>query len=488
MINIASILKSKEHVNIEVKSAGKGIPNSIWDTYSSFCNTFGGTIILGIAEDKVTKNFIPKGIENPQQMLSDIWNTLNNRQKVSANILLEHHVYPVDYNGMSFIVIEVPRADRRDKPIFIGHDMFKGTFRRNHEGDYHCSAEEVKSMLRDQTDTSQDALVLENLLISDLNQDSVHRYRILFNNLKPDHIWAKLGNEEFLLKIGAARKSQNDGKIHPTLGGLIFFGDFITITDELPNYFLDYREHLSSDIRWSDRVSSGDGTWSGNIFDFYYKVIDRLTADIKKPFKLDSNLLRVDDTSIHKSLRECLANALIHADFYGRRGIIVDKEFRKITISNPGTFRISIDEAIAGGISDARNGKIFNMFSLINVGERSGTGICDVYHVWDENGFKKPTFTETVNPERVVLTLQTEVDGNIDNTDGNSDGNPDGNLTQNEMLVLQVISQTPGLSAAKVGSHIGISKPSVERVLHSLKKKGIIRREGSTRGKWIILR
>ena len=128
------------------------------------------------------------------------------------------------------------------------------------------------------------------------------------------------------------------------------------------------------------------------------------------------------------------------------------------------------------------------MFSLINVGERSGTGICDVYHVWDENGFKKPTFTETVNPERVVLTLQTEVDGNIDNTDGNSDGNPDGNLTQNEMLVLQVISQTPGLSAAKVGSHIGISKPSVERVLHSLKKKGIIRREGSTRGKWIILR
>ena len=488
MINIASILKSKEHVNIEVKAAGKGIPNSIWDTYSSFCNTFGGTIILGIAEDKVTKSFIPKGIENPQQMLSDIWNTLNNRQKVSANILLEHHVYPVDYNGMSFIVIEVPRAARRDKPIFIGHDMFKGTFRRNHEGDYHCSAEEVKSMLRDQTDTSQDALVLENLLISDLNQDSVHRYRILFNNLKPDHIWAKLGNEEFLLKIGAARKSQNDGKIHPTLGGLIFFGDFITITDELPNYFLDYREHLSSDIRWSDRVSSGDGTWSGNIFDFYYKVIDRLTADIKKPFKLDSNLLRVDDTSIHKSLRECLANALIHADFYGRRGIIVDKEFRKITISNPGTFRISIDEAIAGGISDARNGKIFNMFSLINVGERSGTGICDVYHVWDENGFKKPTFTETVNPERVVLTLQTEVDGNIDNTDGNSDGNPDGNLTQNEMLVLQVISQTPGLSAAKVGSHIGISKPSVERVLHSLKKKGIIRREGSTRGKWIILR
>ena len=365
--------------------------------------------------------------------------------------------------------------------------MFKGTFRRNHEGDYHCSVEEVKSMLRDQTDTSQDALILENLFISDLNQESVQRYRILFNNLKPSHIWAKLGNEEFLLKIGAAKKSQNDGKIHPTLGGLIFFGDFMTITDELPNYFLDYREHLSNDTRWTDRVCSGDGTWSGNIFDFYYKVIDRLTADVKKPFRIDSSLMRIDDTPIHKSLRECLANALIHADFYGRRGIVIDKEFRKIVIANPGTFRISIEEAIGGGISDARNGRIFNMFALISVGERSGTGICDVYHVWDENGFKKPSFAETVDPDRVTLTLEIDTDGNIDGNDGNIDGN-DGSLTQNEILVLQVLSRTPALSAAKIDAEIGISKPSVERVLRSLKNKKFIRREGSTRGKWIVLK
>ena len=55
MIDIASILQSNEHVNIEVKAAGKGIPNSIWETYSSFANTFGGAIILGIEENKDTK-------------------------------------------------------------------------------------------------------------------------------------------------------------------------------------------------------------------------------------------------------------------------------------------------------------------------------------------------------------------------------------------------------------------------------------------------
>ena len=53
--DIASILNAKEHINMEVKAAGRRIPNSILETYSSFANTFGGIIILGIEEDKITK-------------------------------------------------------------------------------------------------------------------------------------------------------------------------------------------------------------------------------------------------------------------------------------------------------------------------------------------------------------------------------------------------------------------------------------------------
>lgn len=49
------------------------------------------------------------------------------------------------------------------------------------------------------------------------------------------------------MKIGAAKISEVDGKIHPTLGGLIFFGEFISIMDELPNFFLDYREKMSTE-------------------------------------------------------------------------------------------------------------------------------------------------------------------------------------------------------------------------------------------------
>ena len=111
-----------------------------------------------------------------------------------------------------------------------------------------------------------------------------------------------IGDAEFLTKIGTARRG-SDSKLHPTLAGLIFFGDFTYITDILPDCFLDYREKKGEKNRWSDRVCSGDGNWSGNIFDFYFRIIDKLTADVEKPFKLDSNSLRVEETNVHDSIR-----------------------------------------------------------------------------------------------------------------------------------------------------------------------------------------
>ena len=52
MVDLKKIFGKSENVNIEVKAAQNGIPASIWETYSSFANTSGGIIILGIGENK----------------------------------------------------------------------------------------------------------------------------------------------------------------------------------------------------------------------------------------------------------------------------------------------------------------------------------------------------------------------------------------------------------------------------------------------------
>ena len=82
---------------------------------------------------------------------------------------------------------------------------------------------------------------------------------------------------------------------------------------------------------------------------------------------------RVDRVDVHDALEEALANALSHANYYGRRGILVVKKGKELSISNPGTIRVTKEEFYAGGNSDPRNPNILKMFGFVNVGERDGS-------------------------------------------------------------------------------------------------------------------
>jgi len=89
----------------------------------------------------------------------------------------------------------------------------------------------------------------------------------------------------------------------------------IYIRDLFANINFDYREEIdvNSIQRWSDRFTI-DGTWENNLYNFYFTVINKLTSNIKVPFKLE-NLERKDDTAIHQAIREAFVNQIIHADF-----------------------------------------------------------------------------------------------------------------------------------------------------------------------------
>jgi predicted HTH transcriptional regulator len=101
------------------------------------------------------------------------------------------------------------------------------------------------------------------------------------------------------------------------------------------------------------------------------------------------------------------APILINADYYESRGVVIVKTKNGITISNPGGFRIDLDEAKSGGISDPRNTTLIKMFNLINIGERAGSGIPNIYNVWKKQGWQEPRIAESLEPARIMMTLPT---------------------------------------------------------------------------------
>ncbi|MCL2815298.1 MAG: putative DNA binding domain-containing protein [Oscillospiraceae bacterium] len=405
MIDFDKFNTYKENNKLEVKKATGGLPHSIWETYSAFANTDGGLILLGVDEnpDK-TLNIV--GLLNPEKLIADFWNIVNNSQKVSFNILFDRHVQIFEVENKRIIVIEVPRADRTLKPIYLNEKPYNETYRRNGEGDYHCSKEMVQAMIRDNGNKTQDMLVLDKMSFDVFDYDSVHRYRNRMKITRLGHVWEELEDIEFLQKLGAVGISEDDKK-YPTAAGLLMFGFEYEIVREYPHYFLDYQEHFDASTRWTDRIISTSGEWSGNLYDFFYKTYNKLiqNPNIKIPFKIENGRDRIDDTPVHKTMREALANSLFNTDFYGTRGLVIRNNLNEIIFENPGGFRISLDEALSGGVSEPRNSVIMKMFNLLDIGERAGSGIPNIYKTWKEQNFGVPLYSELFEPDRTILKL-----------------------------------------------------------------------------------
>ena len=117
-IALNNLIGNGERVTLECKAAEKGLPKSLWETYSAFANTYGGTILLGVEEQKEAADlqigYTITNINNPQKLITDFWNLINDPKKVNVNILVDEDIAKVSIVGAGMI----------DRPG-IAADMFK---------------------------------------------------------------------------------------------------------------------------------------------------------------------------------------------------------------------------------------------------------------------------------------------------------------------------------------------------------------------------
>ena len=436
----------REDERFEAKRCDNRLPNSFWPTYSAFANTFGGRIVLGLTEDsKDRRRLTATGVADPEKIVQDIWDQANNPQKVSVNILSDDDVRIEECEGVRIVIVDVPRAERQKRPVYINGSVNSGTYRRNGEGDYHCSIHEVAEMLRDSR-----------------------------SSRNPGHPWNAEPNDEFLRLIGAA-DDDGTGNLRPTIAGVLMFGRDYSIVRELPRYMLDYLEFPDGGDEWTDRLCTDTGDWAGNLLGFYMHVSNRIGINGRRPFSLDG-MVRTDDTELLKAEREAVLNGIVHADYNGSGGVRVELRPSSLVVRNPGTFRIPIRLAESGGHTDPRNPNVMKMFMLVGLVERAGSGVHRMVRACRELGLDDPRIEEGMDPATVTVAMDTFAEPKAAGKPTNAD-------------ILDLIERNPGISIADLAQATGLSTSTVSRRIRDLKDSGLLVREGDRRdGRWRVVR
>lgn len=410
---INSHISLRETIDIEFKKGKGGFPGAFWETYSAFANTEGGLIVLGVSEKNGTFNIEGFDEDTIDKYKKDFWSSSHNKNTVNECLLTDSDVADIEVFGHKILVFRIPQAQRIQRPIYCGRDPYNGTYKRNYEGDYKCSKDEVQRMFADaDINRPADCRILKNFTIDDIDKPSLEQFRRLFSVSKPDHPWLALDDIELLTMLGGYRNDRVTKETGFTLAGLLMFGKSQSITDPecAPHFFPDYRLYSSDNPvgneRWIDRVYP-DGTWEANLFQFYRRVLPKLTSVLPVPFQIDEDT-RIDETSTHIALREALINLCIHADYTVNSSLVISQYPHHIVLSNPGTLLITRWQYYKGGQSVCRNLSLQKIFTMFGKAEKAGSGVGKILQGWQDKNWKRPYLHISNKPDTVELHLLLE--------------------------------------------------------------------------------
>ena len=485
--DINTLLQVGERISFECKKCENQIPKSVWETYSSFANTVGGIIVLGITEHKEepdqAKRFEITGVNNPTKLKKEFFDTLNSN-KVNRNILIEEDVDIVEYEGHSLLVINIPQVDYRQRPIYINGNMMNGSFKRNYEGDYHCTEDDVKAMIRDANDSGNDSVLMENYTMDDIDANTLAAYRNRFRTANMDHVWNDYSDRDFLLNMGGYIIDRNTHREGLTLAGLLMFGKGLSIRERFDNIRMDYIDmtNLQPDSRWSDRLTY-DGRWENNLYNFFMTVQSKLIKDLKRPFRLEG-MERIDDTSIHKAMREALTNLVIHSDYMITGVLKVEKHDDCFVFSNPGSLKIPVMDIYAGGHSKARNPNMQAMFRMIGFGDNIGSGFPTILNAWKKENWRQPCLVENQDLHLVELTLTMAslIPDECHIALHDIYGSDYEKLNKEEQLVLATAFTEKCTSNYRMQQLLGRNSLDVGKTLYALVGKGML--VPANKGRW----
>ncbi|WMN13030.1 ATP-binding protein [Marivirga salinae] len=219
------------------------------------------------------------------------------------------------------------------------------------------------------------------------------------------------------------------------------------------------------------------------------QVLDKLAVENKISTKITSKERENRPVWDSIAIREAVINAIIHNDYTNE----VPPKFEifddRIEITSNGGLPAGINKKeFFEGISIPRNKELMRIFKDLDMVEQLGSGIPRILRIYPKNIFN-------ISENYIRMSFPKEISDSKPNNDGGVIGGAIGGaiggvveeLTARQLEVLKAIHENNRITYKALSESFGIAESAVSKHIDTLKEKGVLKREGGTRGFWRLI-
>ena len=468
---IEEILKG-ESEKIEFKENAK--TNTYIKTVVAFANGNGGKIVFGVKDNKEIV-----GVENEFEVMDGIINAISD----SCYPMIVPDISLHTLENKTVILVEIEGGKK--KPYYLkSKGMQKGTYIRSGattriiEEDY-----VLKELVLEGENKYFDQQVCHGESVSDEEIEKFCEWleKLARKNSENDTEIRKITRNTLLSwKV----LEEKNGRIFPTNAYILLSGkknwevsrkiQCGVFKGETRSIFVDKKEFEGSIIMQLEKA--------------YQYVLEKINlgSDIV-------GIYRVDKYEIPpKSIREVIANAVIHRSYLEPNDIQVALYDNRLEITSPGMLLSGVNvKRMKEGYSKLRNRAIASVFAYVNIIEKWGSGIPRIMNEIREYGLQEPEFIIFENDFRVNIyrknynttqSTQGSTQNRINTTQDISKKEKLDvkNLTETDKTIINTIINNPEMSQKQIADNLNWTVNKVKYYMKKFKQKNILKYEGTS--------
>lgn len=421
-----------ESDTLEFKKSKNNLPK-IYDTISSFSNTRGGLIVLGIDEKD---NFKITGVEN----INEIQNKISEICTQKMYPPIRPIITQIDYENKKLLVVEILELKQIEKPCYyIPNGIEKGSYIRVGDNDQKMTKYEIYALQSYKSGVNEDLKSVKRAEVKDFDEEKLNKYLSIIKKEKPKF---SKKDKNGILKISNIIKEEKDGKIYPTLAGIMIFG--VYPQQFYPQLFIacsvvpgvEIGELGSQNQRFDDNARI-----EGNIEEMLNDTLSFLKKNMKTKIIIDENGKRKNIPEYPLiALREAIVNALVHRDYsiYTEKSYIkVFKYEDRIEIENPGgLYGINrIEQLGTDTMLEVRNPFIVQILeNEKNILENRHSGIPTMKAEMTKMNLKEPVFISEKGTFKVIFYNEKQKSEQVEKNSIQVIGKNSINIRKNNVL------------------------------------------------------